>query len=377
MKAIKINPSSKETRKLRVLLGLVGLFLEDGVPVGSKTLQTHGFKEISSATIRNYFAQLENEGYLQQQHVSGGRIPTAKGLRFYADAFLDWDALSKTSEEKIRQATQKETKEIASYLQSCADQLAKIAKCAVFISAPRFDQDFIRELKLVAIDSRRFLCVIITEFGIVNTEILNADDKINTFSLKRIERYFQWRITGHNEPSDLTQQEQFYAQKFYNEILVRYIVSYSNYIDEDIYRTGFSALLNYPDYHDPNTLAQTLSLFENAKSMSLLLRETTSQKRLKYWIEDDLCLYTSYIPKCCVIAHPYSIHTQMAGGIGILGPSRVPYKELFGLIRYFSHNLSLGLTKNLYKHKIHYRKPEHTPKTLECTQLLIEDQRRL
>src|SRR5580693_4132773 len=77
----------KNDREQAVLIGLVELYLKTGKPIGSSTLQDHGFESLSSATIRNYFSKMEAAGYLKQQHTSGGRIPTAKAFRLYADTY--------------------------------------------------------------------------------------------------------------------------------------------------------------------------------------------------------------------------------------------------------------------------------------------------
>ena len=77
--------ASKQDRERDVLLGLVDLYIRHGKPVGSQTLQEEGFEHLSSATIRNYFAKLEMEGFLRQHHTSGGRSPTDKAFRLYAE----------------------------------------------------------------------------------------------------------------------------------------------------------------------------------------------------------------------------------------------------------------------------------------------------
>lgn len=350
--------SSKHEREKRVLIGLIEFFLKTGKPVGSNTLKEAGFGDISSATIRNYFANLEKEGYLEQQHASGGRVPTQKAYHIYAEEFIDSTVISPQEEEIFNTLRTSETKEIALYLQQAAETLSSLTNYAVFLSAPRFDHDFITDLKLVPIDYHRFLCVIITDFGVIQTELMHADQKLSTFAIKRMEGYFHWRLTGHDKPENLEEEEETLAQKFYNELMVRYIVGYSNFIDEEIYRTGFSKLLTYPDFHDTTVLANSLALFENSHSMRLLLRECGSLNALKFWIGDDLIPFATGKPNCSVLAIPYKINKQVVGAIGLLGPLRMPYKKLFGSLRSFADSISEALTRNIYKFKINYRQPE-------------------
>lgn len=364
MKALKpviIKKSAKEDREKRVLLGLIEYHLRTGKPVGSNTLKEAGFGDLSSATIRNYFANLEETGYLTQQHASGGRIPTEKAYRLYAQEHIDATQISPEAEKQCRSLSANDSKEIAAYLQEAAEKLSQMTNSAVFLSAPRFDQDFVTGLRLIGIDHYRCLCVLITDFGVIQTELIHVDRKLNTFTIKRIEEYFHWRLTGHDKPENLEKEDEELAKKIYNEIMVRYIVDYSNFTNEDIYRTGFSKLLSYPEFQDSPNLASSLSLFENIHSMRLLVRECSAHNQVKFWIGNDLEPYATETPDCSVIAVSYRINNQNAGAIGLLAPLRIPYKEVIGLVRAFGESISEALTRNIFKFKIKYRQPQEYP----------------
>lgn len=361
MKALKpAKKSAKYDRERKVLIGLVEHFLKNGKAVGSNTLKECGFVDLSSATIRNYFAHLEEEGYLMQQHASGGRIPTDKAYRLYAEDCSTTinDHFEQT--EEFTNLRNSETREIAAFLQRAAEKLSEITNSAVFLSAPRFEHDFIVGIRLMAIDHTRYLCVLITDFGEVVTEILQTPKKLGGFTIKRIEEYFHWRLTGIDKPESLSKEEEEVAQSFYNELMVRYIVSYSNFDSEEIYRTGFSRLLSYPEFQDPTLLAQSLDIFENTHGMRLLLKECSKHDTLKFWIGDDLTTYSPRPnPNCSVLAIPYRVNKQPVGAVGMLGPVRIPYRQLFSILHSFAENVSEALTNSLYKFKINMRQPKY------------------
>ena len=205
-----------------------------------------------------------------------------------------------------------------------------------------------------------------------------VNTKLTTFLIKKIEEYFQWRLTGCKRPASLTTAEEELAQKIYNELLVRYIVSYNNFQDADIYRTGFSSLLAYPEYRDPNILAATFSLFENSHGLRQILKESEKLDAMRVWIGDDLASHAqSDQPACSVIAIPYYVNNQPVGAVGILGPKRIPYRTLFGLIRHFSSLISETLTKNLYKFKIAMRQPRGAGLLIDNDVKFIGDTRHL
>lgn len=366
----------KEDREYRILLALVEHYIRNGKPVGSNTLKESGHEKMSAATIRNYFANLERDGYLEQPHTSGGRIPTDKAFRVYANEYLDARAITSAQQTALAELKETDAKEITPYLQRAAEILAKLTECAVFLTAPRFDQDLITLIKVVGIDTERLLCIVITDFGVVKTELFHTDLKLNSFVTHRLERYFHWRLTGNDKPEELTKKEEEWGKTIYNELIVRYLISYANFFDEEVYRTGLSNLLAYPELHDAATLSNCLALFENAHSMRLLLRDCTVKNQLKIWIGQDLKSYSTLTPECSVIGMPYRIGTQPVGGIGILGPMRLPYRELCGLLRLFSETVSETLTRNIYKYKITFRQPQAHSAQIKYTEenlMLLED----
>ncbi len=375
--------SIKEARLYKVLLGLVEYYIKTGKAVGSHTLKDEGFHQLSSATLRNYFAQLEQEGFLHQLHASGGRIPTDKAYRFYAQEILASGELPKAAGVKLASPEESQTREIARYLQEMAELLSRYTSTAVFLSAPRFDHDYIIDIKVVMLDPHRCLCVLITDFGIIQTAILHSDAKLSSFSAKRLEGYFLWRLSGRDKPANMEKHEEKLAQEFFNEVMVRYVVRYSNFADEDIYRTGFSKLLSYPEFDNVQTLATGLALFESIHGMRLLLRDCTSHNQLKFWIGEDLEPFTQAPAMAAVLAIPYYIHQTATGAIGLLGPTRIPYDKLFAALQRFSQDISDTLTQSVYKFKISVRQPApagfHLPDTEkllleQSSKYLLEDQ---
>ena len=367
--------SVKEARVYKVLTGLVEHYIDTARPVGSHTLKEAGFQNLSSATLRNYFALLEDEGYLCQLHSSGGRIPTDKAYRHYAHEVLTSGQLPPISYGKLATPDQNETREIAAYLEKTADLLSQYTNMAVFLAAPRFDNDYVIDIKVVTLDAHRCLCILITDFGVIQTAVLHSVDKLTSFSAKRLESYFMWRLTGRDRPTNLEKSEELLAQNFYNEVMVRFLVRYSTFTDEDIYRTGFSRLLSYPEYSDVQALAASLSLFENTHGMRLLLRDCFSHDQMKFWIGDDLAPFAGVSAPSAVIAIPYRIHQTAAGAIGLVGPTRIPYNKLFATLQHFSQDISDTLTRSIYKFKITVRQPAAQPFRLpESNRLLLEQQ---
>ncbi len=365
MKSLTPKKPAKDQREKLILFGVVDLYLQTGKPIGSNTLRENGFEALSSATIRNYFAKLEEEGFLKQQHSSGGRIPAAAAYKAYAEAHSDQPRITSAQKKNIDELLAKQTREVAAYLFQAVEKISDITACASFLSAPRFDQDFLLEIKVVPIDEKRILAVLITDFGIIRTEVLYTDKKFSPPFLKRLETYFNWRLTGIEKPA-LTSIEETLGAKLYKELMLRHIVGYTNFSSEDLFQAGFSKLLAYSDFNDAAALASGLALFENKQMLRNLLSQACQVGKISCWIGEDLLPFSPEASGCSVIAIPYKINQTVCGAFGILGPNRIPYRELFGQLQHISDSISESLTKSIYKFKISFRSPK--PSQLEFKQ---------
>lgn len=364
-KSLPARKLPKNDREQAVLLGFVELFLKSSKPIGSQTLQENGFESLSTATIRNYFGKMETQGYLKQQHTSGGRIPTQKAFRFYADHFKDQGMIDGGQEEAFVAALAKENREIATAIHKAAEALSEETKCAVFISMPRFDQDFIQDVRLLQLDPTKLLSVLITDFGLIRTETIYLDQKVEIPFLRSAEEYFLWRMNKGEKPLFQNESEAKIAQRIYNEVMVRHVVGYANFPEEDVLRTGLSKLLSYQEFNDAAALAKSLSLLEDKSQMRAILRETVQKNQMMTWIGDELCPFVPADSECTVISIPYRINQATAGAVAILGPMRLPYRNMFGLCQAFSELLSRKLTETMYKFKISFRQPQSSEILLE------------
>lgn len=339
----------KNDREQAVLFGLIELYIKSNKPIGSQTLLENGFESLSSATIRNYFSKLEGLGYLTQQHTSGGRIPTAKGLRLYADHFQGQGTLDGEYGSQLEEVFKQKDREIAALIHQAAETLSRLSKCAVFISMPRFDHDFIQDVRLLSLEKTRLLSVLITDFGLIRTETLFLETEVDEPFLRKCEDYFRWRLGKGSEVAFAAEEQAMAAQWLYNELMVRHVVGYLNYPSQEVLRCGVSRLLAYPEFSDASSVVGSLALLEDVEQMREILQDCCKRQALTYRIGEEL-LETN-----AVIAIPYKINQSIVGAAALLGPNRLPYRELFGLMRHFSELLTKSLTETVYKFKITFR----------------------
>ncbi len=370
LKVLSNARNGKSEREKRVLLGIVDLFIQSYKPIGSNTLKENGFSDLSSATIRNYFSKLEKEGYLTQQHSSGGRIPTSKGFQYYAKHFLSEEKIKKETEKSLKEFLEKETPQIHNYIQKAAEFLSEMLFAPITISEPSLEMDFIQKVKFFALDKEKIAAILFTGYGITHTETLYSPQSFEEKDLTYLENYFYWRLSKQEKPFEEGSLLKW-AQRLYNELVLRHLIDRST---PSFYSTGISKLLHYSECNDASYLAQALSLFENTSSLEKLLQKSLQEKKLTCLIGEQL---SSFLPGCfdfCVISIPYKIGPTFLGSITLFAPMRVSYKSVFPIMRRFSELLSENLTKNVYKYQIPFSQEERAyPFRPYSPSILLED----
>lgn len=369
LKTLLSKRPSAEERQKEILLGLVELYIAMGKPIGSQTLQKNGFESLSSATIRNYFAKLEAKGLLQQQHASGGRVPTSQAFSLYADEKkrVPPSSLDLFSLEDV------ETKEVKALLHHVSESVSNELKLTCFTSLPVFEHDFIQKIKCHVIDDKKLLCILITDYGQVRTEILYTNKPASEKLLRKVETYFLWRLGKEEKPKFSFEKDFQFAKKIYTEVLLRHALVYGNNLKNNFYKTGLCHLMEYPELNNASDLSTSLILFENEEILSKILKKTMERKELSFWIGEDLKSYIGKEANFSIVAMPYFINQTPAGAIALIGPTRLDYQKVFAGLKGASQKLSELLTKNVYKHKIPFHTLIEEEKIDLHSSILLED----
>lgn len=362
-KSLTTKRGTKVEKEQNTLFSLIDLFLQTGAPIGSNTLKNSHLQEISSATIRNYFAKLEKEGMVLQLHGSSGRIPTEKALRAYVDSDRK-SFLSENIKKKFEKELDLDGKEVSKYLQHALSVIEKEVGLPLFLSAPRFDHDFVSGLRLTPIDESRAVVIITTDFGQIYTEIVSLPHRLSDKAARHLEEIFALKLKGESFGTETTLNNPL-AEKIYNEVMLRHIVSYSNFRKSDILRSGFANLLKRGDLNSLDKMAEALSLFENSDALERFIQKSSLSGKRECWIGSEI---SAELTDYSIITVPYRINQSVVGSIGLLGPLSINYFELFELFTFAAECISKNITKNIYKFKISYRQPDLDPTSLYLTE---------
>ena len=189
-----------DERKLKILQAIIRNYLETGEPVGSRTISKYTDLNLSSATIRNEMADLEELGYIVQPHTSAGRIPSDKGYRLYVDQMLaekeeKLDHAAQEVKEMHQMLLEKEDK-MESILKQMAKMLAVNTNYATLVTAPQVKGNKIKFLQLSRVDVGQLLATIVVEGNVIKNNMIHVEKSLDDETLLKLNILLNTNLNG-------------------------------------------------------------------------------------------------------------------------------------------------------------------------------------
>lgn len=163
-----------DERKVKILKAIISNYLETGEPVGSRTISKYTDLNLSSATIRNEMADLEEMGYIIQPHTSAGRIPTDAGYRFYVDQLMDEKEEFAEVAKQERDTLLERVDRMEVLLKQVAKVLAYNTNYATMVTAPNYEKT-VKFIQLSLVDEKTLLAVIVVEGNIIKNQMIHIN----------------------------------------------------------------------------------------------------------------------------------------------------------------------------------------------------------
>ena len=268
-------------RKLKILKAVIQNYLETGDPVGSRTISKYTDLNLSSATIRNEMADLEELGYIVQPHTSAGRIPSDKGYRLYVDMLM----LEKEQEvTEIKEQMLKKADKMDQLLKQAAKVLANSTNYATMVSAPVSTRNKLKFIQLSQVDEEQLIAVIVLEGNIVKNQILEVDQMLNNETLLKLNMLLNTTLNGMSiDQITLGLIAKLKEQAgIHSGVISDVLDAVANVIqldqDMEIYTSGATNIFRYPELSDKQSAQEIISAFEEKQQLSELVTQTLSSE---------------------------------------------------------------------------------------------------
>ncbi len=340
------------SRKKKILKTVIQEYVMTAKPVGSRTLARRYNFGVSSATIRNEMADLEEAGYLEQPHRSAGRIPSDKGYRFFVDSLMDYDGLSAQEIEAVkREYNDSRQQEIQELIQYTSQMLSDLTRYTSLASSPRVQKSIFQRLKLVPVAENKILIVLVTDTGLVQDKVVELSSHLSEEELTEMTRFLNQRLHG----MALQEIDNDLLTELARDLVKRLSVSFEDlafltqglFTDKSssvgkIYLDGTTYILDQPEFNDITKVKDVLKVLEHQDLVQEILDEIESNQGVEVLIGDENT--REEIKDCSIVIATYSFKGRPVGKIGVLGPTRMDYSKVVSSVKFMSNFLSKYLT---------------------------------
>jgi heat-inducible transcriptional repressor len=330
-----------DERRAAILRAVVEGYIETAQPVGSGHVARREGIAVSPATVRNEMVALEQDGYLAQPHTSAGRIPTDKGYRFFVDSLVEPGQLDVNRQQQVRSFFASAHGALEDMLHQTSQLLSNLTDYAAVVVAPAHEQATIRSVQLVGIGSRTGLVVAVLSNGVVEKGSVDLGEDVGEERLAAATAHLSRDLIGSTLAGlpDLSAT----GDAILDEVCaaaVRALAGGHEKEPAEIFVGGAARVADAFDAVD--TVRRVLGTLEQQFVVVTLLRDVLD-RGLSVAIGAEHGF--DALAECSLIVAPYKVEGEVAGSIGVLGPTRMHYPEALAAVAVVSHRLERHLSE--------------------------------
>lgn len=326
-----------DDRKAKILNAIIRNYLDTGEPVGSRTISKYSDLNLSSATIRNEMADLEELGYIVQPHTSAGRIPTDLGYRLYVDQIMEEKdrEVSEMKEFMIERADKMEF-----VLKQVVKMLAANTNYASMISSPTYNGNKLKFIQLSLVDSEHLLAVVVVEGNIVKNKIITISESLDNETILGLNMLLNTKLNGLSIEeinlgviSHLKEQAGIHSD-IVSSVLDAVAEAIKANEDVEIYTSGATNIFKYPELSDSEKASELISALEEKQQLAELVNDTLKSdedNKIQVYIGSETPVST--MKDCSVVTATYELGEGVKGTIGIIGPKRMDYEKVVDTLK--------------------------------------------
>ena len=349
----KADSSQLSERSLYLFKVLVEHFIQDGAPVGSRTLAKDSSLNLSPATIRNVMADLEDFGLLDSPHTSSGRVPTAKGYRLFVDSLLRVKDLNSIEVEKIAKELDPEN-DFKSLMQRTSSMLSDITQLAGVVMLPRTEQSTLQHMEFVALSGNRVLVILVVNDREVQNRIIHTSRAYSASELQEASNYLNEIFVGkdltfvrNNILDELERTKEKLNQSMQTAIeMAQLAFDYekSKINKDELFFSGETNLMDVAELCEVEKLKKLFNTFNQKRDILHLLEQAISADGIQIFIGEESG--HDVLDNCSVVTSPYEVDGKILGVLGVIGPTRMHYERVIPIVDVTAKMLGSALNPN-------------------------------
>jgi len=344
------NPAYEFTdREQHILKLLVDHYIEQGAPVGSRTLSRLPGIDISAASVRNVMGDLEHMGLLKSPHTSAGRVPTSAAFRVFVDNLLEVEPPSEGTVEHIRGLLDPTLNDQA-LVKIASNYLSGFTRMAGMVTVPRREEMPVQQVEFLPLSDRRVLVILIMSEQDIQNRIIHVERDYSKDELAEFARELNHQYLGRSlaEVRDRMRVDLQQTRENMSTTMQMMIDVAGQVFDgedetdtDDMLVAGEANLIDNADLGDVSKLRELFDAFEQKRDIFHLLERCVSAEGVQIFIGRE----SGYdaLGECSVVTAPYEINGKLLGVVGVVGPKRMSYAQVIPVVDVTSKLLSAAL----------------------------------
>jgi len=345
MSEIPVNQRAQQVLKI-----LVERYIQDGSPIGSKTIAEEYALGLSPATIRHILADLEDAGYLSSPYTSAGRVPTSQGYRLFVNNLLMVKPLDDVNVQELQNQLNPDMP-LAHLLQSASTVLSSLTQLTGIVALPRRNRIQLRQVEFLPLSSNRVLVILVLNNREVQNRIIYTDRIYSQSELQQAANYLNTHFVG----KDLLTIRQDISVELRDDhhnmaLLLQTAIDVANKAfvntqenNKDYLIAGQNNLLNYSREADLERLRLLFDAISQKQEILNLLDQALEAEGMQIFIGKESGFQA--FDDCSIITQSYAVDGQLVGSLGVIGPTRMPYERVISAVDITAKLLSAALNQ--------------------------------
>lgn len=323
-------------RSQNILEAIVEDYISSAEPVGSRAITRRHQFNLSPASVRNVMADLEEMGFLCAPHTSAGRIPTEKGFHYYIDSLLQIRSLSESEKRQLRKNYRFKGMRMEEIMQEVGRVMSGLSKYTGLVMAPKFASTVFRQIEFVRLSHGRLLVIYVSEAGLVQNKVIEADPALSDRELEKIGNYLNRELTGLSiqQVRDKLTQELQEERSRYDELQKKALrlssAALQDEVEGQIYIAGTSLMLEQPEFSTPQQMKKIIQALESKKQLLELLDRSQAAQGVQIFIGSEST--QAELEGCSLITSNFSNKKGAIGTLGVIGPMRMDYSQVIPIV---------------------------------------------